>query len=349
MQLQQAFDISPGDVVAFVGAGGKTSLLVGLGYELAEAGWRVLATATADIATEQLGLYPHAMRYDSGAQAISEALSRHQFVFLYDNNSWRSGFVSGPQEEWTRQLLDSVDSDVLLVEADRSRGLPFKAPFGDEPWIPSETSLVVPVASLAALGKPLDEDHIYNPRALTERYGFVENSPVRSPWLAQVLRDDAHGLKNVPNQARVIVFLNRTPERGYLRGPGAHDCQTELAKSTYSSGGVGICTRRGAGTRIAAGDRSDRLGGGRPIGGSATQDVNALEARQDLARPHHGATNALAHQSYSCRHLPLGEPSAGHSEAPWRKSGPYAAVGNGPSPGKIKRHAPTKANYCRIG
>ena len=218
MQLQQAFDISPGDVVAFVGAGGKTSLLVGLGYELAEAGWRVLATATADIATEQLGLYPHAMRYDSGAQAISEALSRHQFVFLYDNNSWRSGFVSGPQEEWTRQLLDSVDSDVLLVEADRSRGLPFKAPFGDEPWIPSETSLVVPVASLAALGKPLDEDHIYNPRALTERYGFVENSPVRSPWLAQVLRDDAHGLKNVPNQARVIVFLNRTPERGYLRG-----------------------------------------------------------------------------------------------------------------------------------
>ena len=26
---------------AFIGAGGKTSLMVGLGYELAEAGWRV--------------------------------------------------------------------------------------------------------------------------------------------------------------------------------------------------------------------------------------------------------------------------------------------------------------------
>jgi hypothetical protein len=36
MKLRQAFEIVPGDVVAFVGAGGKTSTLVTLGYELAE-------------------------------------------------------------------------------------------------------------------------------------------------------------------------------------------------------------------------------------------------------------------------------------------------------------------------
>ena len=218
MRLCQAFDISRGDVASFVGAGGKTSLLVGLGYELAESGWRVLATATTEIPAEQMSLYPHAMRYDSGAEAISQALNEYQFVFLYDNATWRKGVVSGPRQDWARELLDSVDSDVLLVEADRSGGMPFKAPYDNEPWIPPETSLVVPIASLAALGKPLDDEHVYNPEAMVDQYGFVPNSPVKSPWLAQVLRDEDLGLKNVPDQARVVLFLNRTPERGYLRG-----------------------------------------------------------------------------------------------------------------------------------
>lgn len=218
MRLCQAFDISRGDVAAFVGAGGKTSLMVGLGYELAESGWRVLATATTAIPAEQLRLYPRAMRHDSEAAAISQALSESNFVFLYDKSTWQKGVVSGPREDWTRELLDSVDSDVLLVEADRSDGMPFKAPFENEPWIPPETSLVVPVASLAALGKPLDDEHVYNPAAMVDQYGFVPNSSVKSPWLAQVLRDEELGMKNVPAGARVTLFLNRTPDSGYLLG-----------------------------------------------------------------------------------------------------------------------------------
>ena len=218
MRLSQAFDISRGDVAAFVGAGGKTSLLVGLGYELAESGWRVLATATREFPAEQLSLYPHAMRYDSGAEAISQALSEYKFVFLYDNSTWHKGVLSGPRQDWARELLDTVDSDVLLVEADRADGLPLKAPYDDEPRIPAETSLVVPVASLNALGKPLDDEHVYNPQALVEQYGFLRNSPVKSPWLAQALRDEAMGLKNVPQQARVVIFLNRAPENAFLRG-----------------------------------------------------------------------------------------------------------------------------------
>ena len=244
MRLRQAFDISRGDVAAFIGAGGKTSLLVGLGYELAESGWRVLATSTTEIPSEQLGLYPHAMRYDSGAEAISQALNDHQFVFLYDNATWHKGMVKGPREDWTRELLDSVDSDVLLVEADRSDGLPFKAPYENEPWIPPETSLVVPVASLAALGKPLDDEHIYNPGAMVDQYGFVENSPVKSPWLAQVLRDDDVGLKDVPDQARVVVFLNRTPERGYLRGRARMIARLSLQSPRIQA--VALGTVRGA-------------------------------------------------------------------------------------------------------
>lgn len=216
MRFERAFDLAPGDVVAFIGAGGKTSLMVSLGYELAEAGWRVLATTTTRLATDQLDLFPCTMAARAAPRAISEALTEHQFVLLHEQI--RSGSVYGPAPEWTRRLLDSVDSDILLVEADEAAGMPFKAPLMDEPQVPLETSVVISVASLRALGLPLDRDHVYNPAAMIERYGFVENSPIKSPWLAQVLRDEQLGLRGVPAAARVIVFLNQTPKHGFKRG-----------------------------------------------------------------------------------------------------------------------------------
>lgn len=215
MKLRQTFNINPGEVVAFIGAGGKTSALFSLGYELAEDGWRVLATTTAYIGEDQLNLAPHAMTLTSGADAISKALNKHRFIFLYEDI--RSGKVYGPPPELITRLLDSVDSDVLLIEADNAHGLPLKAPYEHEPIIPEETSLVIPVASLAALGQPLDDEHIYNAQAMIERYGFGEGNRIKSPWMAQILRDDELGLRGVPQKARVVVLLNQTPAHGYLR------------------------------------------------------------------------------------------------------------------------------------
>jgi molybdenum cofactor cytidylyltransferase len=216
MKLRQAFNINPGEVVAFIGAGGKTSTLFSLGHELAEEGWRVLATTTTRIGRDQLALAPHAMTLETGAEAISRALNEHRFSFLYDEI--RQDKVYGPQPELISHLLDSVDSDVLLIEADGSRGLPLKAPYDYEPVIPEEASLVVPIASLAALGQPLDDEHIYNAQAIIERYGFIPGSRIKSPWIAQVLRDETLGLHGVPPKARVIALLNQTPAQGYLRG-----------------------------------------------------------------------------------------------------------------------------------
>ncbi len=216
MKLYQALDVSRGDVVAFIGAGGKTSALVRLGYELAEAGWRVLATTTTRIAEDQLSFFPQVMPCTANASAISTALTANQFIFLYDHV--RNGKVYGPSPDWLPTLLDGVDSDVLLIEADGARGLPFKAPFDHEPVIPIDTSLVVPIASLNVLGDPLDDEHVYNPDAMINRFGYVHGSRVRSPWIADVMSDKQLGLRGVPDKARVVAYLNQTPETGYLRG-----------------------------------------------------------------------------------------------------------------------------------
>ena len=205
----------------------------------AEAGWRVLATTTTQIAKEQLSLFPCAMPAQSDPQAISQALTEKQFVFLHD--TLRAGRVTGPGPEWSRQILDSVDSDILLVEADEAAGRLFKAPHVDEPRIPPETSLVVAVASLQALGKPLDSEHIYNPQAMIDRYGFVAGSPVKSPWLAQVLRDERLGLSGIPAAARVMVFLNHTPERGFVRGRARMIARLSLQSQRINAVALGLC------------------------------------------------------------------------------------------------------------
>ncbi len=216
MKLQKALEIVPGDVVAFIGAGGKTSTLIALGHELAQAGMRVLATTTTHIAIDELDLMPYATTLDKGIAHLSLALGENRFVFLYSDI--RNSRVYGPNSQEIPRLLDAVDSDVMLIEADQSDGLPLKAPFSDEPNIPSETTLVVPMASLAVLGQPLDDEHVYNATAIDERYGFLLGNRVKSPWIAQVLRDEELGLRGVPNGARIVALLNQTAAQGYARG-----------------------------------------------------------------------------------------------------------------------------------
>ena len=228
MKLHQAFDIARGDVVAFIGAGGKSSTLFNLGHELAEMGWRVVATTTTSFGLDQLELMPYAVTPREGMGTLAMALDEFRFVFVYDEI--RAEKVYGPPLNFIPRMLDSVASDVLLIEADSAGGRPLKAPFDHEPVIPPETSLVVPIASLSVLGQELDDEHVYNAQAIIDRYGFGEGQRVKSPWVAQVLRDEMLGLARVPDNARVVALLNQVSE-GYLRGRARLiDCVTGKSK-----------------------------------------------------------------------------------------------------------------------
>ncbi|NWF68936.1 MAG: putative selenium-dependent hydroxylase accessory protein YqeC [Chloroflexi bacterium] len=266
MKLHRALELTRGAVVAFVGAGGKTSALVRLGYELADMGWRVLATTTTRIGQDQLPFFPQHLPYDINTDKLSALLNEQRFVFL--RAEVRAGKVYGPPLDWFPRLLDSSDSDVLLIEADGARGLPLKAPYGHEPVIPAETSLVVPVASMAVLGQPLDEKHVYNASAIIEHFGFVEGSRVKSPWVAQVLRDEALGLRGVPPKARVTALLNSTPASGYVRGRARLTARLILRQPRVHSVALGSVrasdpvyeVQRNVGAVVLAAGMSKRMG-----------------------------------------------------------------------------------------
>lgn len=266
MKLQKAFEIVPGDVVAFIGAGGKTSALIALGHELAQSGLRVVATTTTHISADELDLMPYSITLDKGTNHLSLALGENRFVFIY--SEIKHSRVYGLDSNQIHHLLDALDSDVMLIEADHADGLPLKAPFADEPNIPPETTLVVPMASLAVLGQPLDDEHVYNASAIDERYGFLLGNRVKSPWVAQVLRDEELGLRGVPTTARVIAFLNQTRTQGYARARARLIAQFILRSSRIH--GVALGAVRGSepvyevqkhiGAIVLAGGMSRRMG-----------------------------------------------------------------------------------------
>ena len=180
MRLRDALHIQRGDVVAFIGAGGKTSALFRAADELRAEGWRVLATTTTRMALDEVERAPLAVRLtpDVTSKMIRQWLNEHGFVLLYRYEDAEQHKVNGLPPEMIATLVDSVNSDVLLIEADGARRLPLKAPKDHEPVIPPDTSLVVVVAGMDVLGQPLDEDHVYNAARIQERYGFPEGGEI---------------------------------------------------------------------------------------------------------------------------------------------------------------------------
>lgn len=274
MLLREALRVQRGDVVSFVGAGGKTAALFRLAAELRAEGWRVLATTTTRVASYEVAQAPAAVQVTGAVTSghIRDQLSEHGFVFLYAADDAQK--AAGLPPAVMTGLINSVNSDVLLIEADGARRLPFKVPYAHEPVIPPETTLVVLVAGVDALDQPLDEAHVYNTARLCDRYGFVEGERLIPPWMAVALRDPELGLRGVPDGARVCVLLNKTPGEGYAHRRARRVAQLVLrsarieavALGAMQSPGEPVCEvqRRVAAIVLAAGE-SARMGRPKPL------------------------------------------------------------------------------------
>lgn len=272
MHLHEALNIQKGDVVSFVGGGGKTTALVRLGYELADMGWRVLGTTTTRIGVDELGSFPHHTLWEDqfigGNRQLAKLVDQYRFVFVYKNV--RDDKVIGIPPHYITLLMDHMNADVMLVEADGSRRLPLKAPLPHEPVIPLDTTLVVPIAGLDAVGQPLDENNVYNLDAIIERYGFPYGEPIQPAWIAQILRDEDFGLKGIPSGARIIPIMNKANPKGLERSRVRRAAYLALKESRINAVLIGAVKRekdpifeihRRVGVVILAAGLSQRMGG----------------------------------------------------------------------------------------
>jgi probable selenium-dependent hydroxylase accessory protein YqeC len=137
--------------VALVGGGGKTTLLHAMARQLT--GRRIVTTTTKMGADQSRGL-PVLVGVEPTALAPGAPAPAATMVWRAVEGSKALGVAPEVCDRWFG-LVDHV-----LVEADGSRRLPFKAPATFEPVVPATATLVVSVMGADALGRViLDRCH----------------------------------------------------------------------------------------------------------------------------------------------------------------------------------------------
>jgi molybdenum cofactor cytidylyltransferase len=211
MELSQALRLdihNPPTSVAFVGAGGKSTIMFQCARSMAGP---VLVTATTHLSLDQLRLadqhfFVHEGLFDQLESSFPSGIT------LITGGVTQDGLrTQGLRDNQLGQLHKLADRlrVPLMVEADGSRRRPLKSPADHEPCIPEFADLVVVVAGLLGLGKPLTPEWVHRPERFSSISGIQIGEIITPLALTRVLVSTEGSLKNIPPQARKIVLLNQ--------------------------------------------------------------------------------------------------------------------------------------------
>ena len=189
----------PRGITSIVGGGGKTTLMLYLARELRETGARVIMTTSTHIFPPE-GI---PTLTDGTLAETSALLNREGGVCL--GTPVEKGKLSAPTLAFAE--LAAI-ADYVLVEADGAKGLPLKAPAEHEPVIPVKTSLVVAVAGLDGLGKPIRET-VFRPALYAALLETDEQHILTPHDLARVLTHPQGQRKGVLPGMRFGIVLNK--------------------------------------------------------------------------------------------------------------------------------------------
>lgn len=219
--FSKALDIAPG-TTAFVGGGGKTSLIMALADELCQEGKVAICTTTR--------------MWLPGITRINPA-SIEELRETYETSNPIAIGVVAPEgkmamPDFDLRMLETC-ADYVLVEADGSRGLSAKAPAGHEPCIPDFASHVVAVFGIDAINVPIAEA-AHRPELYADLLDASLSARITPSMAAEVLASRKGQRKGVGDR-KFSIFINKA------------DDQEALAL------GLELCARIPSGIRTAVG------------------------------------------------------------------------------------------------
>ncbi len=206
MKLHLALGISSGEVVAFAGAGGKSSAILMIAEELSDAGMTVLAVPTTKmLVNEAEKIGPLVTSEDAGelSAKAKEALSGGVSGVVVGSGLLSKNRVGGVEPAVVSSLAPLAD--VVLVEADGSRRRPIKGTAEYEPALPDSATLVVGVGNISAFGMPVDEEHVHRPELFSKLTGIGAGQSITARAFARALVEGS--LASVPDGARSAALI----------------------------------------------------------------------------------------------------------------------------------------------
>lgn len=147
--------IKGGHIYCFIGAGGKTSAIKEVAQILAEVGYKVLITTTTKISLEEFS--KHKINYIKNIN-----IDNMQDGINIQVSSVAGEKYKGFKKEDIENIVQIPLDVVILIEADGSRGLPFKVPYEHEPVVPVNSTKTFLFFSAKIMGEKISSDNTYN-------------------------------------------------------------------------------------------------------------------------------------------------------------------------------------------
>ncbi|MCP3913404.1 MAG: putative selenium-dependent hydroxylase accessory protein YqeC [Actinomycetia bacterium] len=197
--LADALELGSHELVSLVGGGGKTTALFALGQQM---GPTVVLTTTTKMGRDRTG--GHEPLFSPSIPELESALARLGSVLAWKEDA---GYKAvGVEPEVCNDWFEAADH--VIVEADGSRRMPFKAPRRYEPVVPSHTTTLVACVGAGALGRPIAEQ-CQRPDRVVALAGCSTADLLNPARLVGVLLADTGSRKNCPANARFAVMVNQ--------------------------------------------------------------------------------------------------------------------------------------------
>jgi probable selenium-dependent hydroxylase accessory protein YqeC len=219
LSLKHSAAITEPALVSFIGAGGKTTLLLRLAEELSAAGHKVIVTTTTRIYPPDKLPLILASTFDKALAELQGTLNTQHPVVIGSEIS-PDGKLKGLEPDIVNRLFKELQV-FTLVEADGARGKSLKGFSDYEPLIPSASAFVFAVIGADVLDQKVAETQVHRSAQFCAATGVDAGAAINTRVLAKSYHQ-MHGIavRQAPSAA-VIAILNKTdllaaPERTAL-------------------------------------------------------------------------------------------------------------------------------------
>lgn len=198
--------------ICFVGGGGKTTVMYELAAAWAACGRKVLVLTSTHI------LCPADGSFAADAAAVHNLWQQRRYAVIGTPELSTGKLTLPPQSVYEALKLQA---DVILCEADGSRHHPCKVPAKYEPVLLPDSDIVLAVAGMDALGRPLAQA-CQRSQLAAELLGCSAEKIIDEQMLAALLLSEQGARKNVGARAYYIVLnkcdlLKATQQEKMLR------------------------------------------------------------------------------------------------------------------------------------
>ena len=207
--VSDALNLMPGRerIIAIIGAGGKTTLMFRLAIELADKGLRVAVTTTTKIFRPEGTPVLGSDEFENPLTA--SAVKPGSYVVVGNTCMDDTRKLSGIEPDMPRRWLNRNLCDVVLVEADGSRGLPLKAPKAGEPVYPGGCDLVLGVTGWDGISAPAGPDVIQHWPEFLKVTGQFPGEPMTDFSMARLLNSPRGLYGQCPDDVRCCWIINK--------------------------------------------------------------------------------------------------------------------------------------------